>query len=164
MAKASKAAAPKKERAAPPKKKSGKPVKKELKIKYEDKSPGQPALAELFQELSRLLEPYAKGSLEKHGGSGGKLALISNKEVEIGGRKRENLWFVSLLVQKGYVGFYFMPVYMNPAVRIKIKPELLKCLKGKACFHIKKRDPLIFEQIREALEIGHKAYKDLGWI
>jgi hypothetical protein len=138
--------------------------KKDLSIRYQDKSPGQPDLAQLFEELSRLLAPYEKGCLEKHGGSGGKLALITNKEVVIDGRKRENLWFVSLLVQKGYVGFYYMPVYMNPLVRAKLKPELLKCLKGKACFHIRKKDPLILRQIEEALVIGYDAYKKFGWV
>jgi hypothetical protein len=90
--------------------------------------------------------------------------LISEKEVVIAGRKREDLWFASALIQKGYVGFYYMPVYMNEPIRRLLKPELLKCLKGKACFHIKKNDPLLFDQIREALKIGYDAYKKSGWI
>ena len=98
------------------------------------------------------------------GGSDGKVGLVSKKPVEILGRKREELWFASALVQKGYVGFYYMPVYMDVSVRKLIKPELLKCLKGKACFHITKIDKEIFSQIKEALAIGHKEWRHRGWI
>ena len=133
-------------------------------IKYSDKSGGQPGLAFVFDQIKQLMIPYAKGSLILKGGTDGQIALVTNKPVVIEGRQRDELWFVSMLVQKGYVGFYYMPVYMNEPVRRQLKPELLKTLKGKACFHIKNTDPLLMEQIREALEIGFDAYKKMGWI
>ncbi len=137
---------------------------KSLGIKYEDKSAGQEGLKSIFGEIKKMMLPYAKGSLELKGGEGGQVALISTKPVVIDGRKREGLWFVSVLVQKGYVGFYYMPVYMNEAVRGQLSPGLLKCLKGKACFHIKKEDPVLFKQIKEALKIGYEDFKEKGWI
>jgi hypothetical protein len=133
-------------------------------IKYSDKSAGQPGLALIFDEIKKLMVPYAKGSLVLRGGKDGQIALVTSKPVVIEGRKRDELWFVSALVQKGYVGFYYMPVYMNEPVRRRLKPELLKTLKGKACFHIKKADPLLMEQIGDALRIGYDAYKKMGWI
>jgi hypothetical protein len=33
-------------------------------------------------------------------------------------------------IQKGYVGFYFMPIYVNPALRSKLAPSLKKLLKS----------------------------------
>jgi hypothetical protein len=57
-----------------------------------------------------------------------------------------------------------MPVYMSDVVRRKLDAELLKCLKGKACFHIKKNDPALFDQVEKALRIGVDAYKAKGWI
>jgi len=68
------------------------------------------------------------------------------------------------LVQKGYVGFYYMPVYTEPSIKKLIKPELLKCLKGKSCFYIKKFDKEIFSQIKEALAIGYKEWHQQGLI
>jgi len=133
-------------------------------IKYEDKSAGQPELVLLFDALKRLIIPYEKGHLRLKGGEEGQIALISDKPVVIGGRKKEEIWFVSALIQKGFVGFYYMPVYMDPRVRSQLKPELLKCLKGKACFHLKKQDPLLFGQIQEALEIGYARFAENGWI
>jgi hypothetical protein len=111
-----------------------------------------------------MLMPYEKGTMKFLGGSGGKAVLISKKPVEIYGRKRGDLWFASALVQKGYVGFYYMPVYGDPVVKKMIKPELLKCLKGKACFHIKKFDSEIFSQIKHALKVGYDCWHKRGWI
>jgi hypothetical protein len=135
-----------------------------VKIKYSDKSRGQPQLLPIFDEIKKMLAPYERGTMKLFGGSDGKVGLISKKPVEILGRKREELWFASALVQKGYVGFYYMPVYMNPAVKKLVKPELLRCLKGKACFYIKEFDKEIFSQIREALAIGRKEWHQRGWI
>jgi hypothetical protein len=144
-------------------KRSGHP-KDEIKIKYSDKSPGQPQLVPIFEEIKKILAPYEKGTMKFFGGSDGKVALVSKKPVEILGRKKDELWFASALVQKGYVGFYYMPVYADPSIKKLIKPELLKCLKGKACFYIKKSDKEIFSQIKEVLAIGYKEWHQRGWI
>ena len=152
-------------------KKAAKPVakkpagkKKEITLKYSDKSAGQPELVPIFEEIKNMLLPYEKGTLKIHGGTDGKVMLISHKPVEIAGRPREELWFASALIQKGYVGLYYMPVYMNDPVKRQLFPELMKCLKGKACFHIKKADPVIYKQIKEALKIGFADYRSRGWI
>lgn len=162
--KAVKKAAPKKvvkkvaKKAAPEKK------KKEITIKYSDKSAGQPELVPIFEQIKSMLLPYVKGSLQMVGGNGGMLCLVSQKPVEIQGRKRDELWFAGILVQKGYVGFYYMPVYAQPELKQVFKPELLKCLKGKSCFHIKKNDPVVMKQIKESLKIGYTMYKEKGWL
>jgi hypothetical protein len=139
--------------------------KKELSIKYEDKSKGQPEeLVTIWQNIKKLMEPYVKGDMKPLGDKPGQYTLINHKPVEIEGRKRDELWFAAVLVQKGYVGFYFMPVYGNSKLTDVFKPELLKCLKGKACFHIKKDDPQLYGQIKEALKLGYASYKNRGWV
>lgn len=139
-------------------------AKAETGIKYSDKSAGQPELVPIFNTIKQLLLPYEKGSIKVRGGEGGQMMLVSNKPIEVNGKKRDELWFAGLLVQKGYVGFYFMPVFTKPEVKEIFKPELLKCLKGKSCFHIKKADPLIYAQIEEALEKGYLAHRKRGWL
>src|SRR6476659_5472752 len=138
--------------------------KNESGIKYSDKSPGQPQLVPIFQEIKNMLAAFKKGTMKLSGGFDGKVALVSKKPVEIFGRKRDELWFAGALVQKGYVGFYYMPVYADPSIKKLIKPELLKCLKGKSCFYIKKFDKEIFSQIKEALAIGYKEWHQRGLI
>jgi hypothetical protein len=132
-------------------------------IKYLDKSAGQPQLVEIFEAIKALMKPYEKGTLKAFGEKNGMYHLVSFKPVEIAGRKRKEIYFVSIMVQKGFVGFYYMPVYMNPHPEKLVQPELLKCLKGKACFHIKKNDPVIIKQIEQALETGYKFYTERGW-
>lgn len=165
-----KAAAPKK-KAAPPKKATiKKAVKSKIKenqplFKYSDKSAGQPKeLVTIWEKIRDLLLPYEKGAMKVHGGTGGQISLIHHKPFEFMGKTRPELWFASALIQKGYVGFYFMPAYGVQEKSKMFQPELLKCLKGKACFHIKKDDPVLFAQMKESLKKGLDAYKQRGWV
>lgn len=137
--------------------------KSKAAIKYSDKSPGQPELTPIFEAIKKLLLPYKEGTM-KLISSPGQVVLISKKPVEILGRKKNELWFASALVQKGYVGFYYMPVYGDSRVKQLIKPELLKCLKGKSCFHIKRYDAEILSQIQDALGVGYTLWRKMGWL
>jgi hypothetical protein len=78
--------------------------KGEVKIKYSDKSPGQPELIPIFEEIKKMLVAYEKGTIKLSGGSDGKVALISKQPVEILGRKRHELWFAGAY-RKGMLDF-----------------------------------------------------------
>src|SRR5208283_728928 len=84
--------------------------------------------------------------------------LWSTKDVEIAGKKRDGLYFAGLIIQSKYVGFYYMPVYVDTGVKKVLKKELLAMLKGKACFHVKKWDKTVAGQVQEALDLGYKCY------
>lgn len=165
---AKKSAAPKKAapKKAAPEKKTVKPApaKSETGLKYADKSGDQPELVPIFEAIKKLLLPYGKGTIKVRGGTGGQVTLVSEKPVEINGRKRDEFWFAAALIQRGYVGFYFMPVHDKNEVKEFFKPELLKCLKGKSCFHIKKADEVILKQIEESLAKGYLLHRKRGWI
>lgn len=90
--------------------------------------------------------------------------LWSFKDLVIEGRKRKEVFFAGSIIQKGYVGFYFMPVYAEPQVKGLFKPELLKLLKGKSCFYVKRLDDELTAQIRQALADGIEIYKRRGWV
>ena len=90
--------------------------------------------------------------------------LWSFKDLVIEGRKRSEVFFAGTIIQKGYVGFYFMPVYAEPQEKSLFKPELLRLLKGKSCFHVKTLDEEITSQIRQALADGFELYKKRGWV
>jgi len=138
---------------------------KTIQIKYADKSAGQPELVPVFEKIRKMLMAYSKKrQFVLHEATYGQANLVSHKKVEIEGRSREELWFASALIQKGYVGFYFIPVNASSPLRQKISPELMKCLKGKACFHIKKDDPLLMKDIADALQLGYDAFVKLDWI
>ena len=132
-------------------------------LKYMDKSAGQPGISDLFEDLKKVLSEYAIGNYFVKSDRPGCYELYYGKKVEVQGKVYPELCFVSLLVQKGYVGFYYFPVYMNTALQNKLGPELRKCLKGKTCFHLKEKDPLLFLQIKEALDLGKDFYVSQGW-
>jgi hypothetical protein len=138
--------------------------KKDTGYKYSDKSAGQPELVPVFDQLHALISQYEKGTLEKRGGTGGQVALVITKPVVVDGRSYPEMHFAAALIQKGYVGFYFMPVYNQPGLKETLPPALNKLLKGKACYHIKQTDEVILAHIRTALETGYQAYKKAGWV
>ncbi len=118
---------------------------KDTGIKYTDKSAGQPELIPIFEAIRDMLLLDQKGQLKLRGGENGQVLLLGEKKLVIDGRKKDEMWFAAALIQKGYVGFYFMPIYTNKKLHDVFKPELLKCLKGKACFHIR-----TYEQIKSS--------------
>jgi hypothetical protein len=75
------------------------------------------------------------------------------------------MFFAGVIKQKGYVGFYFMPVYSDPEAMKRIFSErLLKTLKGKSCFYIKQLDDELAADIKQALAEGFKVYEARGWV
>ena len=123
----------------------------------------QEQLTEIFQRLKVLLKEY-EAYLTPKFDLDSKYELWSIKRLEIERRKRKEVFFAGLIIQRKYVGFYYMPIYTDPDLKNVFKPELLKLLQGKSCFHIKMLDAKIEKQIRNALKIGFKLYKRLGWV
>ncbi len=117
----------------------------------------------LFNQLRVILKEY-EGLLKPKNDKPGNYDLWSFKDIEIAGRRRKEVFFASIVIRSNYIGFYFMPVYVDSELAEFFKPELLSLLKGKSCFHIKELTPLLESQIREALETGYALYKERQWV
>jgi hypothetical protein len=122
----------------------------------------QDELVQLFKKLKKLLKKY-EGELKPKFDLDSKYDLWSFKDLEIAGRSRKEVNFASIIIQSNYVGLYYMPVYTDSKLQDVFKPELLKLLKGKSCFHIKTLNEKLETQIEQALEIGYQLYKKRGW-
>jgi hypothetical protein len=120
-------------------------------------------LLPLFAEIKSLMAPYAE-RLTAHHDEPGYFDLWSEQTIEIEGRKRSEVYFGGLIIQKSYVGFYFMPVYAGTDLKETFGAELLATLKGKSCFHIKELTPALREQIEAALATGWRLYEERGWV
>ncbi|MFO0357683.1 MAG: hypothetical protein ACK50A_12095 [Sphingobacteriaceae bacterium] len=139
------------------------PVKKETVKKSVFKKPDVPKLLGIFNKIKKEMMPYSppfnvRINIE------GKYDLWSEKDIEAFGRKYDSMMLAAIIIQSGYVGFYFLPIYENPALKEKFSPAFVKLLKGKSCFHVKELNDEILSEIKKALEIGHDAYKKKGWI
>lgn len=120
-------------------------------------------LVPVFKKLKKLLKKY-EGPFKPKVDLDSKYDLWSFKDVEIAGRKRKEVYFAGLIIQSSYVGFYFMPVYIDTSLKEVFAPELLKLLKGKSCFHIKELTPQLERQVERALRKGFQLYKKRGWV
>ena len=80
------------------------------------------------------------------------------------GGKPVDLMLASVILQKGFVGFYMMCIYMNKGMKEKLPPRLAKALKGKSCFQIKEWDEGLKHDVAAALEMGRKFYRERGWV
>lgn len=120
-------------------------------------------LQAIFNQLRPLIARYSP-PLQTRRDEPAYFDTWSIKDLVIDGRKRKEVFFAGLIIQKSYVGFYFMPVYTDPEMRDLFKPELLRLLKGKSCFHVRKVTPELLTQVSDALESGFKLYQDRGWL
>lgn len=123
----------------------------------------QEQLLSIFHALKKEMKHYQKGNMKPRIDIEGKYDLWVGKEVTVLGKQKSDMYFGGLIIQSNYVGFYLMPIYTNPALKEEIASELLKTLKGKSCFHIKKEDKELMKQVKEALKIGYAWYKKQGW-
>ncbi len=121
------------------------------------------ALLPLFAQVRALIEPYAQ-SLTARRDEPGYYDLWSEKAVEIAGRQRKDVFFCGLIIQKSYVGFYFMPVYADQGLTAVFGPDLLATRKGKSCFHLKRLTPELKDQIVAALAAGWRLYEERDWV
>jgi hypothetical protein len=117
----------------------------------------------IFSKLKSILENFSP-PLKITKNTEKDFELYTTKASEFAGRKFPNLYFAAIKNQKGFVGFYFFPVYTHPQLLKKYPEELRKCLKGKSCFHIKKDDDKIFQQIEKAVKDGFDCYKKMKFI
>ena len=118
---------------------------------------------EIFQALHDLLSVYQPPFSSKRD-EPGYYDLWSFKDLVIEGRKRSEVFFAGIITQKAYVGFYYMPVYVESDIKKVFPPELQRLLKGKSCFHIKKWNEALSLQVRDALRLGFELYRQRGWV
>jgi hypothetical protein len=121
------------------------------------------ALLPLFAEVRQLLTPYA-ARLQARRDEPGYYDLWSEKELVIDGRRRAEVFFAGVIVQKSYVGFYFMPLYADDDLSRVFGRELLATRRGKSCFHLRRMTPEIRAQIADALAAGWRLYEERGWV
>jgi len=120
-------------------------------------------LKEIFKHVKELMKKYENPLIAKIDYDS-RYDLWSVKDIVVEGRKRKEVYFAGLIMQSNYVGFYFMPVYTEAEIKNMFSNDLLKLLKGKSCFHIKKLNEELEKQIADALEKGYLMYKEKNWI
>ncbi|MBN2840329.1 MAG: DUF1801 domain-containing protein [Coriobacteriia bacterium] len=122
-----------------------------------------PELLPLFDELRALLQPYSEGLVVQQP-EPGRYELWSTVNVAPPDKPERRPYFVGLIIQKSYVGLYYMPIYSDPEITSRLGADLIATLKGKSCFYMKALPPKLRGQIEEALRLGHDLYRSKGWL
>ena len=92
--------------------------------------------------------------------------LMGNKPVPYGSKKTivPGMYFSSVVARNDMVSFYFFPIYFHAPDFIDLIPTMAKCLKGKTCFNIKKREKVNTKELNALLKKGVAAWKKQGYM
>jgi len=85
--------------------------------------------------------------------------VAGTKKAMQGKQKVSGYYFCSIVPKPKDIRFYFFPIYTD-ADQFELSPELKKMLKGKSCFHIKKLNDELIEEIREMMSKAIKIYQE----
>ena len=123
----------------------------------------QEKLASVFQDLKAVISKYSP-PLEVRTDLSSRYELYSTREVTVAGRKKKEMFFAGIIMERGYVGFYLMPIHSHSETKALVPERLRKLLKGKSCFHISEPDATVMKQIAALTKKGFALYQQLGWI
>jgi len=91
-----------------------------------------------------------------------KFEVTGTIEAMQGKKKVDGIYFASLVPKPKDVRLYFFPTYTHAAEMQDMPENLKKCLKGKSCFHIKKLDAELENDIRAMIDKGVGLYQRDG--
>lgn len=92
-----------------------------------------------------------------------KFEVIGTKSVMQGKQRVEGHYFATLMPKPKDVRLYFFPVYTHAdEIKSLMSEPVAKLLKGKSCFHIKKMDDEIRENLKIIIAKGVELYQKEG--
>ena len=119
---------------------------------------------EIVRKLRSALEKCSPPMVVARQSENG-MELIGNKPVPYGYDKKiiPGMFFSSFVVRKDMVSFYFFPMYMDKEFKDLI-PTMIKMLKGKTCFNIKKPEQINEKELASLLKKGVASWKKQGYM
>ncbi len=106
--------------------------------------PDNQDFSRIFERLKTILFRYEASAVVTIDGTAG-----YSLDTPYSPQYRRALFFGSVKVNKNYVSFYLMPVYMFPDLLESLSPELKQRMQGKSCFNFKKLDEPLFLELEE---------------
>lgn len=120
------------------------------------KKAGKPAadFDAVFAALKAILTPYAP-KMKVLEDKPGRYTLLAGYSEKL----KKDLWFASAVVNKSYVSFHLMPIYMNEPLQATVSPELQKRKQGKACFNFRSVEPNLFRELATLTKKGAEHFR-----
>jgi len=115
--------------------------------------------SQVSAELRSILAPYASQLVVTADSLGG-YSLDTRHILP----NRQPLFFGGVKLQKNYISFYLMPVYVFPDLLSGISEELRKRMQGKSCFNFRQLDSDLFAELSLLTRDGFERYQNAGYI
>jgi len=114
---------------------------------------------EIFQELKIIMHCYEK-----------KLVCTDNEDniyalyTKHMMKNKKPLYFGSVQINKAYVSYHLMPIYVFSELVDTLTPQLKKGMQGKSCFNFKLIDKELFKEIDLITAVGFEKYQEAGYV
>jgi hypothetical protein len=79
-------------------------------------------------------------------------------------KNKQALYFGGVVINKNYVSYHLMPVYVTPELLNQISPELKRRMQGKSCFNFKVADTSLFTELDHLTHQCFESYRLQGYI
>ena len=122
------------------------------------------AFQETHAALRKILDPFTKKKGMKLAKDGPAGCVVLSPPHAKWPQYPDGLWFASTRIGKGYVSYYFMPIYMCEGLQKTISPALKKRMQGKACFNFKEPDAALFRELAALTKAGYERWKKDGFV
>jgi len=114
---------------------------------------------DVFASLKEIFLPYAK-QLDLKRNDAGEFYLDTKHIM----KNKKPMYFGSVKINKKYVSFHLMPVYVFPDLLKGISKELKKRMQGKSCFNFTAIDKDLFRELSELTKQGYNQYEQAGYL
>ncbi len=116
-------------------------------------------MQDVFERLKCILEPYrchfaVKTDTADH-------VYLETRGPALRGKP---LFFAAVQINKAYVAFHLMPVYVNPDLLEGTSDDLLARMQGKSCFNFRKADETLFIELEALTQRGFADYQGRGFV
>jgi hypothetical protein len=120
-------------------------------------------LIEIFQTIRASLQPYATLGFDNRSNTEEVYDLWSNKNVEIEGNAKHEVFFTEVSIDAGHVTLSLFPKDLNVG-DVKVSDDLAELRTEDGNFNISELDEELLSQIEDAVAAAYKIYKDKGWV
>jgi hypothetical protein len=79
-------------------------------------------------------------------------------------KNKKPMYFGSVKINKNYVSYHLMPVYVFPDLRDDMSPALTKRMQGKSCFNFKTIEDVLYKELAELTKAGYSKYESAGYL
>ena len=112
----------------------------------------------IFEKLRNVLQRSAVGLKIAHD-LPGDYYLVTPSDAP----RRQEMFFGAVKIQKNFVSYYLMPIYIYPDLLEGTPSALLRRLKGKSCFRFTRLDDHLLDELAILTRRGMQRFQQEGW-